>query len=281
MKTPSLMLFLVAAIVLSPLAMQSLAQTDQTLDFTRYEGVTRPSQQVRLSAPTDGIVAEVLVPEGAVVEAGQPLIQMDDEVQRLATESARLQAESTAQIERAEYALKESEILLDRIQQSFERDAASEWEVRRTALNRDQAAADLRLARDNQKLAQKRYELEIARLERYRLDAPFDGVVIRRMVEPGATVQREDELIMVVSRSPIRAEIHLPARVYGDLKVGSRYRLIGSTPAPEQLVGELTVVDALIDPASQTFRCLFEIDNPDGSIPAGFVVRLGSLNPIE
>ncbi|MEQ9455474.1 MAG: efflux RND transporter periplasmic adaptor subunit [Phycisphaeraceae bacterium] len=281
MNKQSLMLLLAAVVGLGVIADSGVGQSDEPLDFSRYEGVTRPMQQVRLSAATDGIVDAVLIKEGAIVTVGQPLIQMDDEVQRLAAESAKLQAESTAQIERAEYAVKETEILVDRIQQSFERDAASEWEVRRTSLNRDQAKADHKLAMDNQKLAIKRYELELARLERYRIDAPFDGVVLRRLVEPGATVQREDELLIVASRSPIRADIHLPARVYGALKVGGQYRLIGSTPAPEELIGELTVVDAMIDPASQTFRCMFEINNPDGAIPAGFVVRLGSLDPIE
>lgn len=250
------------------------------IDLMRYEGVTRPAQQVQLSAPVDGIVDKVLVKEGQFIKADQPLLQMDDAVQRLATASSQLQAESTAQIERAQYALEEATIMLDRAQQSYDNDAASEWEVRRMRVQRDQAKADAKLAEDNHKIAQKRYELELERLDRYRLDAPFDGVVLRRTVEPGETVRTEDKLLAIVSVSPIRAEIHLPAVVYGEMTVGSTYELIGSAPAPERLKGRLTVVDALIDPASQTFRCVFEVSNPDGKMPAGFVVRLASLRPV-
>ncbi|QDU70373.1 efflux RND transporter periplasmic adaptor subunit [Mucisphaera calidilacus] len=251
------------------------------INLSRYEGVTRPAQQVQLSAPVDGIVEQVLVVEGEYVKEGQPLLQMDDAIQRLSTESSRLQAESDAQILRAQYALEEAQILLDRVTTSFEKDAASEWEVRRTRVQRDQATADLQLAKDNKLIAEKRYELELERLDRYRLDAPFDGVVLRRTVESGETVQTEDSLLAIVSISPIRAEIHLPAEVYGDMKLNAMYGLIGSAPASESLRGRLTIVDAIIDPASQTFRCVFEIDNPDGGLPSGFVVRLASLEPAE
>ncbi len=262
----------------SPAVGQS--ESGVTLDFGRYEGVTRPSRQAVLSAPVDGIVEAVLIREGQLVKEGEPLLQMDSAVQRLAAESAQLQAESTAQIERAQYALDEANILLDRIEAAFANDAASEWEVRRTRVNRDQAAADLKLAMDNQELAEKRHELERERLDRYRLDAPFDGVVFRKLVEPGETVQTENDLLQIVSASPIRAEIHLPASVYREMRLNERYELRGSTPAPERLVGKLTVVDAIIDPASQTFRVVFEIDNPDGALPPGFVVQLQSLTPI-
>ena len=240
----------------------------------RFRGLVTPNKQVVISAPLDGIVAEIPVEEGDEVEEGQLIVQMDDAIQRVAVLSAKLQAEAKAEIRRAQLALQESEILLEKIQDAFEGNAASEWEVRRTRLQRDQAEAALDAAKEQKTLAQENLKLEQERLARYRLTAPFDGRVIRTIAEEGATVAQTEEIVMVAQLDPLEGQLFLPVELYGQLTVGESYQLEAEDPVNQQLTGKLKTIDPIIDAASRTFRCVFTIENPESTLPAGFTVRL-------
>ncbi len=256
-------------------------QSSDSLDLSRYEGIAYPSKQVVLNAPVDGKLAEILFEEGERVREGDLLAKMDDAEQRVVVESARLQAESEAEVRRAQYALEEARILLERATESYEKDAASEWEVRRAKLQRDQAEADLVLAQDRQKLAKANLELEQARLERMRVLAPFDGEVIEHSAEAGATLTQTDPILAVAALDPLEAHINLPVSVYPRLEIGKTYELEAGEPINAILPGKLKHIYRIIDSASETVRCVFTIDNPDSKLIAGFPVRLHSLEPVD
>ena len=81
----------------------------------------------------------------------------------------------------------------------------------------------------------------------------------------------------MVSLHPLRARIQLPIELYGRLRVGETYRLEPDfVISREKIPARLISLDPVIDSASRTFRCLFEIDNPEETLPAGFVVFLST-----
>jgi RND family efflux transporter MFP subunit len=240
----------------------------------RLRGVVVPSQQVVLAAPVDGILAEVLVEEGQFVAADQKLLRMDDAVQRLAVEAARLRAESEAPLRSARLAVEEAAILVQRMEEAFAKDAASEWELRRMKLQQEQAQAEYDATLEQQALAQVNLRLEQQRLQRYMLSAPFDALVVRLTAEPGSTMTRGDQIASLIVLNPLEAHIFVPAEQFGRLEVGRSYPLEADAPVNRQIEGRLKTVDRVIDSASQTFRCVFEIDNPDHTMPAGFTVHL-------
>ena len=45
-------------------------------------------------------------------------------------------------------------------------------------------------------------------------------------------------------------------------------------PANGEVTAVLDTIDPVIDPASQTFRCVFTIDNREARMPAGFTVSM-------
>ena len=55
------------------------------------EGQVQPAQAVSLSFQTGGVVAEILVSEGEQVQAGQPLLRLDDAQQQIALQRAQAQ----------------------------------------------------------------------------------------------------------------------------------------------------------------------------------------------
>src|SRR5690606_26452307 len=114
------------------------------------------------------------------------------------------------------------------------------------------------------------------RLRRYRLDAPFDGVVTHVNVEAGETATTEDPILRVVSLDPLEATLFLPVQMMGQLQQGRTYRLSASEPINGEVQGTLRFVDPQIDSASRTIRCLFHIQNPELALPSGFSVVLAS-----
>ncbi|MFW5682866.1 MAG: efflux RND transporter periplasmic adaptor subunit [Phycisphaeraceae bacterium] len=244
-------------------------------------GTAEPNRQVQLNAPVSGVLAEVVPEEGEDVTEGDVLARMDDGVQRAAVTAARLRAEQTAELRRARLAVEESEIQLERFEQAYEKEAASDWEVRRSRLQLRQAQAQLEALQEQRVLAEADLAVERARLERLTLTAPFDGRVVRRPAEPGATLSQSDPVIMLVDLDPLEAKLFLPAEMYGKLKVGERVSLRGNVPVNRRLPARVKTIDPIIDPASGTFRCVLVVDNADVSMPAGFTVTLPWPQPEE
>lgn len=100
-RTPlraSVLLFVIVAVVASALLWAGLTEID---DVTRAPGKVVPAADVqRIQATEDGVIRSVFVEEGAVVEAGTPLLeldalvqnsQLDREVQRALALQARIE----------------------------------------------------------------------------------------------------------------------------------------------------------------------------------------------
>lgn len=239
-----------------------------------YEGIALPNQQVQLTAPLQGIFEKAHVREGEHVDADALIAEMKSDQQRLIVEAAKLRAESDAAVRHAQYALEEAQILLDQSERILTTQAASEWEVRRQRVLRDQAQAELDQASAERDEAQVAYKLEQQRLDEHQLRAPFRGVITQIIRDPGSTVEQSEPLIVLADLATLKAEVYLPAAVYDKLKLNETYTLHAGPPVGCDLDAVLTFVNPVIDPASQTIRCTFRIDNADGKLPAGFHVRV-------
>lgn len=243
-------------------------------DDERLRGLVMPAKQVSLNAPMDGILSEITVEEGDHVKAGQPVARMDDAIQKVVVLGARLRSEDDSEIRRQTLLLAENNIQLDRMKDLAKSGSAQEWEVRRSQLQVDATQAALDAATMQKRLAEENVKLEQTRLSRYALTAPFDALVIRKHVEAGASVTNRDTVLTMVDLSSLEAQMFLPVEIFGKLERGRAYKLLAEAPVGKTLTGKLKTVEPVIDSASQTFRCVFTIDNADEQLPAGFTVRL-------
>lgn len=264
---------------LLPMMVQGQAEpsprrSGQAAEALRYQGLLLPQQQVRLGAPREGILKTLNVAEGDRVEQGQQLLVIDDREQAARVRIARLRAGLEAELKRAELAVEEARISLEMITRAFNEDAASEWEVRRSRLQYEQQQATVEALKEERKVAVATLAYEEAGLEQYTLLAPFTGEIVEVMTEEGATLRREDKVLMLVSMSSLRAELRLPISLFGRLKAGETYQLEVGEPVNKILDSKLMFIDPRIDPASKTIRCVFAIDNEDHAIPSGIVARL-------
>lgn len=242
---------------------QSPGSYRSSFDDERLRGLVVASREVQIGAPLEGQIRHVAVRENTRVKAGDLLVQLDDDLQKEAVAIAEMA------ITRQKLRLEEAQIQVERVLELQKQDSAKDWEVRQRKLARDLEQVEL-------ERAQQALVLEKSRLSKYELRAPFDGVVVKLSPgkDDGASVRQGDDILRMIMIEPLEAQMFLPLELYGELEVGRLYELQAGAPVNQKLLGKLKSHTAEVDSASETFRCVFTIDNPGGQLPAGFSVRL-------
>lgn len=164
----------------------------------RAEGriVAYPGAEVTVGTDRAGTILRVLVEEQVSVKRGQLLAELDNAEDQAALAEARarlVEAETSVRYFDGEEA-RTRQLLKDRV--------TSRQELDRTLQEKDAARA----RRDVAAASVRRLE---ATLKKTRLDSPIDGVVIRRFVQPGETVERGAPFLTVadLGRTRVEAEV--------------------------------------------------------------------------
>jgi RND family efflux transporter MFP subunit len=205
-------------------------------------GIAAPIEQATLSTRLMGTVTDVLVREGQVVRRGELLVRLD--TRDLTAKDDQVSAGLAVAVSQA--------------------DEAERYAVRIRALYADSAApkalldgAEARLAQAQAGLEQARgAQRELAAVAGYgAVRAPFDGVVTRRFVDPGAfaapgtplvTVQDGRTLRISVTTTPGLARGLAPGQMIETRIEGApaAARVEGVVPAPG---GALYTINALVN----------------------------------
>ncbi len=273
---PAVALFLAAGLT-SSLAVDAAAQPnprERRVNAPAATGVVQPRRNVTLSVPLDGVIDAVHVKEGQQVQAGDLLAVMDHRVPAAALRAAEATAARTAAIEEASHDVAFQTWLVDRLLAANAQAGANEYQIREAKFTLDLRIAAHARAVEDQTDAKRQLDLARARVEERFIRAPFDGRITRVDAGPGETLATTEPLVQLVNLRELETELHLPAAMYPQLRPGLTAALQAGPPVDRPLHAVLTFVDPVIDPATQTVRCLFVIDNRDHTLPAGFTVRL-------
>lgn len=168
------------------------------------------SQRVELSPRVSGIVREVGVNVGDRVKKGQPLLALD-----AALYQARV-AESRAAVARFTEETAEAKRDRERIQELYDRTVISTSELDQGKLRYARAVAQRDGARAQFRAEQKNLADSVLR-------APFDAVVVARLVEPGQNVAvglQPQTLLVLAKAGEMTARFKMSADQIGGLKVG-------------------------------------------------------------
>ncbi|NJO37117.1 MAG: efflux RND transporter periplasmic adaptor subunit, partial [Rhizobiales bacterium] len=186
------------------------------VDAVRVEPLkqTRPvlgrivtKQQGLVAARVGGLVSHVLVDVGDRVAAGDVLVELDAEPVQYAVDLADGEYDSALAdraIAEAEIALLQNELLrIDRL-----RDSAAFSKAQQDDKIREIAVARSRLGAATARLGQYRTKQQASRrdLEDMVIRAPYDGVVTRKLVSPGAYVRLGDPVVALVDDGALEIE---------------------------------------------------------------------------
>lgn len=210
-------------------------------------GTLRSNETVLVRPEVAGRVVSFGFEEGSVVRKGDVLVVLDDSVPR-------------AELSRAEAELALARANAQRAEELYARGAGS-------AAARDQATAALRTA-----IAA--VELSRARLAKYRLTAPFDGIVGLRRISPGAFVDVGAEIVNLESIDPIKLDFRVPEILLSRIAVGQSVSVSVDAFSGRSFTGRIVALDPALDPVGRSIAARAVLPNPEGLLKPGLFARV-------
>jgi RND family efflux transporter MFP subunit len=223
----------------------AVERVDSARDL-RMSGTIEADRNTPLSFAVPGTVEAVLVNEGQTVRRGQVLARLTPVTFEAALGIA------VAQAERAE-------------------DVYRRYEP----MHRNRTVPEVKWVEAQTSLEAARHAVDIARknLDDAVLRAPEDGVVARRLTEPGATAAPGVPAFHLVQTKVVRAIAPVPEMQIGRIHVGQAAR-VAVAALGREFAGEVYEVGVLADPTTRTYPVKITVANDDGALRVGMVVDI-------
>lgn len=209
-------------------------------------GTVTSEEKIQVSTRVGGVVDSVMISAGDSVARDQALLTIDDR-------------EIREQLAAAEAQLNRAETEFNRTRQLFAAQAATQQQLTdaESSFHTAQARVDqLRVARSH-----------------YRIQAPIDGVVTDRRIEPGDLAQPGQLLLAVYNPSAMRLEVPVPVRLIERLSIGTELPVtLDRLEMP--LAGVVTEIVREVDTASRTQLVRVRLIDPPTDLPPGTFGRL-------
>ncbi len=214
----------------------------QTMAIERtLPGTLQAQREVRIINQTEGLLTELFVYPGDMVEVGTTLATLDE---------ALLKAE----LIKAQASRNQAQIDLKRLKDLAPRKLASESEIA-------QAQTQLDIARAEVKLKQ-------AELAHTRITSPIDAVVSERHVESGDVLPRHTHILSLLDTSALKLEIHLSELLLPLVSIGNPVDIRIDALPGQVYTGSITRIFPSID--RNTRKGTIEISLspvPEGALP--------------
>jgi membrane fusion protein, multidrug efflux system len=200
-----------------------------------------PSSDAQVNARISGVVRKILREEGDDVKAGDILLQLEDDEQKL-------------KLEQAEQKLASSKREFERLSRMKKAGVVSpnEWEA----------------ANNTYLTAKTDVELAQLALSFTQVAAPFDGRVVWRDVDLGEHVSAGRLLYRVMAIKPLLLRVHVPANRIGYVAKGQLVELIIDS-AKQTLIGTVELVSPIVDPATGTIKVTIELTEYPAQVRPG------------
>lgn len=189
-------------------------------DDAQAVGTLRSRQSVTLRPEVSGRIAQIAFADGARVNKGQLLVQLDDVLQRAELSQAQ------AQLSIARANLKRNQEL---VAQNF---------VAQRVLDENQA---------NVQVAEAQVALAQARLQRMRITAPFAGTLGLRNINLGEYVKDGAELVNLEDTSALTVDFRLPERFQTRIAPGQTVQVQLDALPGRSFTARVQAVDPLLD----------------------------------
>jgi len=227
-----------------------------------------PDRVADVGSASVGVIEEVLVERGDTVKAGQVLARLASGVERASLAVAESRARADAEVKAAEAAAALAHSKLERSRDLVKANFISPQALEQADAEYRVAEQRAQQARDARAVAQREFELTSAQLGQRLIRAPFEGIVVERYRTQGERIEREP-VVKIARIHPLRVEAIAPASLYGSIKPGQTGRVSPQLTQFGTLQAKVTLVDKVVDAASNSFRVRLLLPNPDQKIPSG------------
>lgn len=235
---------------------------------------------VEVGSPVVGIVERINTERGERVSKGQLLIVLRDEVERAALGAASSRAKSNADLQAAIANANFNRERRLRAEDLFRQQFISQQALDQARTDADLADQKLAQAHEQREVSRQDREVAAAQLALRFIRSPIDGVVAERYVSPGERVD-DKPLLRIAKVDPLRVQLVVPVAMYRQVQKGAIATVIPELPGTPAVSARVTMIDKVVDPASNTFRVHLELPNPDGALPAGLRCKAEFSAPVS
>lgn len=237
-----------------------------------FDCLIEPQTVVEVSTREQGILKEVLVNRGDMVKVGQPIAHLDRNVEKATVELIKAKANLGAEIKELQETLAFAKRERERINKLSRAKAVSFTEKDKATTAARQAELRLQQAMERKTVARLELEREEQILANRTVRSPVDGVVVERIMPPGESVENRP-IVKLAKIDSLNVEIIVPVDYFGAIEVGMQAEVTPRYPGASMHTATVTVVDRVVDAASDTFGVRLLLPNPSYEIPGG--VRCG------
>lgn len=248
----------ILAVEITELALQTVVPEIVTT------GSVRAVDEVMLSAEVSGPVAAIHVREGQSVARGDLLLELNDErLQHEVTRAQQLLRQSESRAGESFANLQRRRELAAQDTLSEETLAAAEHEAERASAMVEEARAALALAQRN--------------LRESRLISPVDGVIDRRMVDTGETIQVGQSLISIQATGQLEVRTFVSERDIQHIAAGATAVIELPTLPDRRFTARVTTAGIAADPRTGNFPVRVILEERDERLRPGLTARVTIL----
>jgi len=237
------------------------AGQDSAALSSRYSGEFVSAQRSEVTPRIAGRVKAVMVDEGALVESGSVLLELETEYLDLDVKQA------AADVARAQAALNEAERDAKRKSDLVAKGSVSEAANLRSASVYEQAKAMLDSANARLSLAQTRRADSVLR-------APFRGAVEQRKVDVGERLAEATPAFVIVQLAPLKLRFRVRETDLTLVRKGQGVEAEVDAYPGVKFQGIISVAGGAIDPATRTFLAEARFPNNDLKLRPGLFARV-------
>jgi RND family efflux transporter MFP subunit len=239
-------------------------------------------RRASLAGSRQGIVQTIAVTEGEVVEKGQLIASLKDDVPRQTLALAEKEMANTVDIRLHK---KISELATLEYSKAMELNRSipggfSDLDIKKLRLAAEKAVLQIEQADFQQQMATLRKKEAEVTLESYRITAPFPGVVLQVSKQPGEALGAGEMVVEIANFDTMRVEGFIPVATSQRVQRGDTVvvEVPGVEPQKQRrFEGQIKHIAPIINEVSQEVRVWAEVTNrrdllKDG-LPATMFIR--------
>jgi RND family efflux transporter MFP subunit len=253
----------------------AVASRHDVVDYVTVVGNLIGEATVDVVPRAAGRLESIAVKLGDRVSRGQVIAKVEDrEIREQVNQSEANIEVNRATVNSRENDLKVAKNALERAQTSFERQILSRQALEDAEARYNSAVSQVTVAKAQLASTQARLDELKVNLGNTQLVAPMDGVVSRRLLDPGGVAGGNTVVLSIVNIGTVRLVANLVEKDFRRVQPGAEAIVEVDAFPGEQFTGQVSRVAPVFDPATRTATMEIEVPNPGYRLKPGMYARV-------
>lgn len=241
-------------------------------------GDLKAGETASVAPKVSGRVSSVTVKLGDRVSQGQVLVTLDStDVAFSVAQAESSVAVAQTNIGLSEQTVSDAELNFQRISQLFTGNAVSQSEYDRAESTLSNARLGLQVSQGQLRQAEINLANSRETLSYYTITSPISGEVATVNIHLGEMAGAQMSMINLVSLDPLKVNVNVSENIIGNLRQGAEFPI--TVPAlGREVSGRISSISPTIDNVSKAFPVEILINNSQGDMKEGMVVKLRLLS---